>query len=130
MNNYDDIINMPRPISKKHKPMSLHNRAAQFSSFAALSGYEDIIIETGRTTQHMSNLDEYEMDDINTKLIFLSQNQDTNATYEYFVKDKYKEGGKYVTINGRIKKINTDTNEIVLDNKTIININNISSIEY
>lgn len=130
MINYDDIINMPRPKSKKHKPMSLYNRAAQFSSFAALSGYEDVIAETGRTTERMTDLDEYEKDEINIKLIFLSQNPSVSASFEYFVKDKYKEGGKNIIEQGCIKKVKTDTNEIVLDNKKKIDINSIVSIEY
>lgn len=130
MINYDDIINMSRPISKKHKPMSLRNRAAQFASFAALSGYEDVIAEAGRTTERMADLDEYEKDEINIKLIYLSQNPSVSAFFEYFVKDKYKDGGKNIIEHGCIKKVKIDTNEIILDNEKKIDINSIVSIEY
>lgn len=40
MGNYDDIINLPHHVSVKHPKMSMYNRAAQFSPFAALTGYE------------------------------------------------------------------------------------------
>ena len=44
---YEDIIDLERPVSKKHKTMSRHDRAAQFASFAALKGYDEAVKETG-----------------------------------------------------------------------------------
>lgn len=46
IDDYLDIINLPHPVSKKHPPMPRISRAAQFASFAALSGYEDNIQKT------------------------------------------------------------------------------------
>lgn len=130
MSKYDDILNIPRPISKKHKPMSIYNRAAQFAPFAALTGYEDVIEETGRTTSSELLLDEYQMEEINNQLLFLSANKNIEASYTYFVKDKYKKGGEYITKKGCLKKIIEDKNQIMLDTRDIINISDIVEIKH
>ena len=130
MSNYDDIINLKRPISKKHKPMSLYNRAAQFAPFAALTGYDDVIDETGRLTDEMLQLDEYQKSDINNQLLYLIENKDVVASYTYFIKDKYKKGGSYITVVGNIKKVDLDNHIIVLEDKTVVNIEDIAAINY
>lgn len=130
MSNYDDIINLKRPISKKHKPMSLYNRAAQFAPFAALTGYDDVIDETGRLTNEMLQLDEYQKLDINNQLLYLIENKNVVASYTYFIKDKYKKGGYYITVVGNIKKVDLDNHKIVLEDKTIVNIEDIVAINY
>lgn len=130
MSNYDDIINLKRPISKKHKPMSLYNRAAQFAPFAALTGYDDVIDETGRLTDEMLQLDEYQKSDINNQLLYLIENKDVVASYTYFIKDKYKKGGSYITVVGNIKKVDLDNHKIVLEDKTVVNIEDIVAINY
>ena len=130
MSNYDDIINLKRPISKKHKPMSLYNRAAQFAPFAALTGYDNVIDETGRLTDEMLLLDEYQKSDINNQLLYLIENKDVVASYTYFIKDKYKKGGSYITVVGNIKKVDLDNHKIVLEDKTVVNIEDIVAINY
>ena len=130
MSNYDDIINLKRPISKKHKPMSLYNRAAQFAPFAALTGYDDVIDETGRLTDEMLQLDEYQKSDINNQLLYLIENKDVVASYTCFIKDKYKKGGSYITVLGNIKKLDLDNHKIVLEDKTVVNIEDIVAINY
>lgn len=130
MSRYDDIINLPRPISKKHAPMSLHNRAAQFAPFAALTGYEEVIDETGRTTNSKTNLDEYEEIDINNQLLFLINNKDVCATYTYFKNDDRKAGGSYISVIGNVYKVDLDNHQIVLSDKTVIKIDDIISIKY
>lgn len=129
MSNYDDIINLNRPISKKHKPMSLINRAAQFAPFAALTGYDDIITETGRTVDERIQLDEYKIIDINNQLIYLMQNKDICAKYTYFVNDKKKTGGEYISVVGNIKKYDVDNHRIILCDNTQINIDDIFDIK-
>ena len=52
MNKYEDIINMPHHISKKHPRLSMEQRAAQFAPFAALTGYEEQVMETARVTEN------------------------------------------------------------------------------
>lgn len=130
MSNYDDIINLKRPISKKHKPMSLYNRAAQFAPFAALTGYDNVIDETGRLTDEMLLLDEYQKSDINNQLLYLIENKDVVASYTYFIKDKYKKGGSYITVVGNIKKVDLDNHKIMLEDKTVVNIEDIVAINY
>ena len=51
MDNYDDIINLPHHVSKRHPQMSMWNRAAQFAPFAALTGYEDAIRDTAQENE-------------------------------------------------------------------------------
>lgn len=129
MSNYDDIINLSRPISKKHKPMSLLNRAAQFAPFAALTGYDDVIDETGRLTDERIELDEYEINDINNLLLYLCENKHIIASFTYFVKDKKKKGGTYLNTLGSIEKNDIDNHRIVLNDKTVIKIEDLVKIE-
>ena len=128
-NNYDDIINLPRPISKKHKPMSIYNRAAQFAPFAALTGYDEVIDETGRLTDDRIELDEYKINDINNILLYLSENKQVIASYTYYVKDKRKKGGAYINAIGSIVKNDIDNHRIILSDKTTINTEDIVKVE-
>lgn len=128
MSKYDDIINLPHPVSKKHKPMSLDARAAQFAPFAALVGYDDVIIETGRQTKERIKLSEDQASHINELLIYLIENKYVTATFTYFKEDKYKQGGSYISITGNIKKVDIDNQKLILEDKTVIDINSITSI--
>ena len=129
MSKYDDIINLPRPISKKHKPMSLLNRAAQFAPFAALTGYDEVIDEAGRFTDDKVELDDYEINDINNILLYLVDNRQVVASYTYFVKDKRKKGGAYINAIGSIVKNDIDNHRIKLSDGTTINTPDIVKIE-
>ena len=122
MNNYDDIINLPHHESKVHPKMSLYNRSAQFAPFAALTGYDDAIIETARLTDKRINIDDglKELTNNNLQKIESMVNEHPLIGVTYFVKDKKKDGGSYITINGNIKRIDTDNNLIILTNKTKI----------
>lgn len=132
MNKYDSIINKPYIKSDKYPHMSLYNRACQFHPFAALTGFEEEVIETSRLTD--KNVDKYE--DMNNKLDesinYLNTNLDKkiNVSFTYFIKDKYKEGGKYIKINGVIRVIDTVNKKIVLTDKTILEFDNIIDIKY
>lgn len=130
MNNYEDIINMPHHVSTKHPQMSLENRAAQFAPFAALTGYNDIIKETSRLTDMKLELSEEMKDIINDKLNFLNEKIKSKpiATITYFIKDKVKEGGSYITITSNIKQIDLVNKYIILTNKKKISINDIIGI--
>jgi len=131
MSKYDSIINMPRPISKKHKPMTIENRARQFSPFDALTGYKESIFEEGRLTEKKHILTNEERLIISKKLNFIKDNIKNNYTYTfiYFVYDRKKEGGYYENIISAVKKINENDMIIVLANNTKININDIYKIE-
>ena len=130
MGNYDDIINLKRPISK-HPKMSLYQRSAQFAPFAALTGYEGQVKETARLTDKRIELDE-EMKlilDLKIQVIkeMLSDNPEVEITY--FIPDTRKDGGKYETIINNVKKIDSYNEHIIMQNnlkieiKEIININ-------
>lgn len=127
MSSYDDIINLPRPTSK-HKRMSLYNRAAQFSPFAALVGYDEVIEETGRKTDERIELNEDQSSIINNKLVYLNGNRDIEAKYECFLKDKRKEGGSYIYRKGKIRKLDLDKGIIVLDSNDRIVLEDIVEI--
>lgn len=106
-NRYDDMIDMPHHVSTKHPQMSLHDRAAQFSPFAALTGYDDAIAETARLTDRRIELSETDMDRLNLKwqLVMEHVSERPVVTITYFVPDSKKEGGKYVSVSGCVKKI-------------------------
>lgn len=132
MSKYDDIINIPHPTSLKHPRMSMQARAAQFAPFAALTGYEEAIEETGRQTDEFIILDEESIAILNDKLNYLNSNLDKNTEVkiEYFMKDDKKQGGTYKTIKGIIKKIDEIDKVLILKDKTRISLINIINIEY
>lgn len=127
---YDDIINLPHHVSKKHKQMSLENRSAQFAPFAALTGFGDEIEETGRLTSKKIELNEEQKEILDSKLkdIKMRINEKPKATIKYFIEDKNKSGGKYVEVTGSVIKIDEYKQEIILQDKTKIPIKDIAYI--
>ena len=107
MNKYQDILYLARPVSKVHQPMSKSNRAAQFSPFAALTGYEDAVQETARLTTDKITLSEDQIQIINSVLNEISQYLPHSPYVQitYFEPDKRKQGGSYQQVSGTIKKI-------------------------
>ena len=104
MSNYDDILHLPHPTSKTHRRMSRQDRAAQFSPFAALTGYEAVVKETARLTEKRPVLTEDEVAELDARLR-LAMELDAEVTVTWFQPDKRKAGGAYVTTTGRLKKI-------------------------
>ncbi len=106
MANYDDIINLPHYQSKKRPHMSLHDRAAQFSPFAALTGHDEAIRETARLTDERIELDETTKSILNDKFNYIMENisSQPEISVTYFVPDVSKSGGKYVDHIGKVKK--------------------------
>ena len=107
MGNYDDIIDLPHPTSKRHPPMPVADRAAQFAPFAALTGYEDAIEEAARLTDEQEELGEDAKQELNEKLRLLMAcaEQHPELTVTYFEPDAKKAGGRYVTFTGCLKRI-------------------------
>ena len=130
-NKYDDIINLPHHISKKHPQMTLEARAAQFAPFAALTGYDDEVKETARLTNRRIELDDEAKSILDNKIqIILEQiSQRPTVSITYFLPDTKKAGGEYVTITGTIKKIDGYNQVIVLENRIEIPINEIIDID-
>ena len=95
MEKYDDIINLPHHVSKKHPQMSLHDRAAQFAPFAALTGYDEEVKEVSRITGQFHPLESKKKEEINQKLCILQEIQYEHPLISicYFVPDKRKAGG-------------------------------------
>ena len=104
MTEYDDIIDLPRPKSK-HEPMPMSDRAAQFSPFAALTGYGDAIDETARLTHRRIELREEERAELDYKQQYLATLDAPTVTVTYFVPDERKTGGAYVTHTGVLKRV-------------------------
>ena len=116
-NKYDDIINLPRPESGKHPRMSLHDRAAQFSPFAALTGHSAAIDETARLTDRKLSLNEERQAELNRMWQYLLEKvkERPRLRITYFVKDEKKDGGLYRTISDRLKKIDPYKGILVME---------------
>ena len=127
---YDDILNLPHPTSKNHPRMSLHDRAAQFSPFAALTGHEAAIKETARLTDDKQILSEDVIEKINGQLKIIAENigAEQEITVTYFVPDSKKSGGAYVDCAGTVRKIDKYNRTLVMTDNTVIPIEQISRI--
>ncbi len=127
---YDDIIDLPRPKSK-HEPMPMSDRAAQFSPFAALTGYEDAIDETARLTDARVELGESAVEELERALAGIAAriSERPDVTVTYFVPDERKSGGAYVTRAGALKRIDEAERELVFADGTRIAVGDIVSIE-
>lgn len=128
---YDDIINLPHHVSAKYPQMAMIDRAAQFSPFAALTGHGEAIDETARLTDKKIELDENRKETIDEKLRFVSETGGaTEIEVTYFVSDSRKDGGKYVAVTGRVKKIDGISRELTMLDGSIIPIENIYDIRF
>ena len=127
---YDDIINLPHPVSKRHKPMPIEDRAAQFAPFAALTGHQAAIEETARVTEARIELCEEEKEHLNMQVQELLENQEQKIQIVYYVSDGIKSGGSYVTRTGRVKKIDEYQKVLVWEDGSRIPLEDISEIEY
>ena len=127
---YDSIINLEHYKSKKHPPMSLYARSAQFAPFAALTGYEEAVAETAREVENKIELDEELKEILDSKIQILSEQikKKPEVVFTYFVSDLTKDGGAYINITGIVKKIDSYTQTIILEDKTEIQIPDIIDI--
>ena len=131
MHKYDDIINLPHYTSSKRPRMAMIDRAAQFSPFAALTGYDAAVKETARLTEDRVELDEYQKSALNERLQIL-QERLSNApviSITYFVPDERKSGGAYCTETGVIKKFDYYERAVIMRSGTHIPIDEIIGIE-
>ncbi len=109
MDDYRDILNHPRPISTKHRPMAREARAAQFAPFAALTGYDAAVNEEARLTDSRLERSDEQNDTLNRVLATLADSIRDKPTIAvtYFIPDEKKTGGCYTTIHGRLRRIDT-----------------------
>lgn len=128
---YDDIINLPHPTSNKHPRMSLYDRAAQFSPFAALTGHDAAIEETIRLTEERPELSEDRIARINEQLGMIMENIGTKqaVTITYFVPDDRKSGGAFHCHTGIVSKLDEYMHAVVMADHTVIPIEQICQIQ-
>lgn len=130
--NYEDIIHLPHHVSKTRPPMSMADRAAQFSPFAALTGYDDAILETGRLTDEKLEAGEERLAVLNTQFRILMDHlaDHPEISVTYFVPDDRKSGGAYVTVKGRVKKVNDFDRFLVLQDGLRIPMDDVVEMEF
>ena len=128
---YDDIIGLPHHVSPTRKPMSRWNRAAQFSPFAALTGYDDAVRETARLTDSPVELDESRRAELSEALRQLHEREGSRpaARITYFVYDLHKAGGAYVTAEGPVKKVDPVYHTVTMADGTVIDMEDIVAVE-
>jgi hypothetical protein len=126
----DDIIHLPHHVSQNHPQMPMHDRAAQFAPFAALTGYEAAAGETARLTAERRELDPQEAAELNRCLTDLTTRlkDRPEAAIEYFVPDERKAGGAYVTVIGRVRHISVPEKTLVMEDGTEFPLEDVASI--
>ncbi len=127
---YEDIVNRSRPVVEDHPVMSMHDRAAQFSPFAALKGYEDAVLETGRVTDAFAEMDEQHLSELNMTLNWIAQHLPEHPDVELtvFTPDARKDGGQYETVRGSVREIREESRQLILTDKTVIALDRIAEI--
>ena len=128
---YEDIINLPHHVSKTRPQMPMSDRAAQFAPFAALTGYDAAIKETGRLTDDKIELDEEALTALDMKYQLLMDALDDapEVTITYFQPDERKAGGKFVSAVGAVKKIDDFERRITMRDGTRIPMDDVLSID-
>lgn len=119
---YDDIIHLPHHVSRRHTPMSMWQRAAQFAPFAALTGYDAAIDETARQTETEWRADESAAEQLNRTLSAIVGQLSERPVIRvgFFVPDKKKKGGRMETLQAPLKAVDTIHRQLVFaDNSTI-----------
>ncbi len=129
--NYDDIISLPHFSSGSRPHMSLHDRAAQFAPFKALTGYEDSIYESERRTDRKLELSELQNQTLNNSLnklesviAFLPE-----ICVEFFIPDSKKEGGAYVKYTGNLRLIDRINKKLIFSDGFTVNLDDIFTVE-
>lgn len=129
---YGDIIHLPHHVSSVHPHMPVSDRAAQFAPFAALTGYGDVIKETARLTDEEPDLSEDEKQELNYKiqLACALPGEKPEIVLTYFVQDEKKSGGAYHTARGKIRRIDPDAGQIILEDGLRIPLDCVVDIEF
>ncbi len=128
---YEDILNLPHHVSKTRPQMSMLDRATQFSPFAALTGYDDAIKETGRLTDEKIEMDEDRKAALDMKQAYLIEmiDEQPEISITYFLPDAKKSGGAYVTVTGNLKRFDEYERLLILTDGKKIPMDDIADIE-
>ena len=131
MDKYEDIFDLPHHVSKTRPQMSMLDRAAQFSPFAALTGYDSAIKETGRLTNEKLELDEDTRAALDRKQAYLLEMicEQPEVSITYFLPDEKKAGGTYMTVTGNLKRIDDYERMLILTDGRKIPMADIADIE-
>ena len=131
-NRYDEIMELPHHVSKTRPQMPMSDRAAQFAPFAALTGYDSAIKETGRLTDERVELDEEALTALDRKYQLLIEALDDapEVTIIYFRPDERKAGGQYVSATGTVKKVDTFGRRILLQDGTRIPLDSVYDLRF
>lgn len=128
---YEDILDLPHHVSKVHPPMDMHERAAQFSPFAALTGYDAAIVESRRLTDREVELSEDEKRVLDQKQHLLMDllPQHPRITVTYFVPDEKKQGGSYQTTTHSLRRIDEAARTLHMTGGQVIALDRIVALE-
>ena len=128
---YEDIVNLPPNISKRHPQPSMMDRAARFAPFAAITGYEEMVLEEARITEERIDLDEGTSSILNEKLNMIQEfiDEEPEVTITYFEPDKKKSGGAYVSVTGIVKRIDEYEHFVIMMDGKKISIEEIYGLE-
>lgn len=128
---YEDIVHLPHHVSKMHPQMPRRDRAAQFSPFAALTGHDAAIKETARLTDEELELGDSVEDILDRKHLLLLEHlrEHPEVTFTYFIPDKRKAGGAYITKTGKLQKVDSFERTYVLMDKTVIPMDHLLTME-
>ena len=128
---YEDIVNLPPHISKRHPQPTMMDRAARFAPFAAITGYEEMVLEEARVTEERIDLDEGALSHLNEKLNMIQEflDEEPEVTITYFEPDKKKSGGAYVSITGTVKRIDEYEHLVLMTDGKKIRIDEIYNIQ-
>lgn len=128
---YEDIVDLPHHVSKKHPQPTMADCAARFAPFAAITGYEEMVLEEARITDDRIELDENSKAALNEKLNmileFIEELPEVSITY--FEPDKKKAGGAYITVSGTVKRIDEYEHLVIMTDGKKINIADIYNLQ-
>lgn len=130
-NPYEDIMELPHHVSSKRPQMPMSDRAAQFSPFAALVGYDAAIKEAGRLTDERIEPEEDRLNELNMKFRLIKEHlaDEPEVSLSYFEPDERKAGGRYLEISGTVKKIDDFERSLTMKDGTKISVDDILAVE-
>ena len=128
---YEDIVDLPHHVSRKHPQPTMADRAARFAPFAAITGYEEMVLEEARITDDRIELDENSKAALNEKLNMILEfiDEQSEVSITYFEPDKRKAGGAYVTVTGTVKRIDEYEHLVIMTDGKKINIDDIYNLQ-
>ena len=128
---YEDIVDLPHHVSRKHPQPTMADRAARFAPFAAITGYEEMVLEEARITDDRIELDENSKAALNEKLNMILEfiDEQPEVSITYFEPDMRKAGGAYITVIGTVKRIDEYEHLVIMTDGKKIRIDDIFGLE-